>query len=131
MNRDDLLQYPILTFSASVINSLKGAQVIYQEKNAIIVDIGGTSTDFAHIVNGAPRTTPKIYVEANIPLNYRKPLTNSIALGGGSIVKVEKDLTGKLQITILHESVRFELKKKAVCFGGNVLTNTDFAVLDG
>ena len=56
-----------------------------------MVDIGGTSTDFAVICNGVPKTTPKIYVEANIPLNFRKPLTNSIALGGGSIVLVSED----------------------------------------
>ena len=77
-------EFPIFTFSASVINSMKGAMHIYGESSGIVVDIGGTSTDVAILEHGQPKTSPHSYVENGVPLNFRKPLTNSIALGGGS-----------------------------------------------
>lgn len=105
------IKNPIFTFSASIINSLKGGCEIYKEKDAIVVDIGGTSTDISVMSKGLPITTGK-YTEINgITLNFRMPLVHSIALGGGSIVKVTRNtINNEVEVQIMKESVAFRLK---------------------
>ncbi|KAL4477956.1 hypothetical protein ABPG72_013364 [Tetrahymena utriculariae] len=120
---------PIFTFSASIINSLKGGSQLYNEKDAIVVDIGGTSTDIAVMSKGIPRTASKFMEVNGIILNFRMPLVHTIALGGGSIVQVGRDENQKVTLTIQKESVAFRLLQSAISFeGGSILCNTDFAI---
>ncbi len=60
-------------------------------KNGIIIDIGGTTTDVAALVQGFPRQSSSYSVIAGIRTNLRMPDTFSVALGGGSIVKFTED----------------------------------------
>ncbi len=41
------------------MNSLKGGAAIFEKKDAIVVDIGGTSTDIAVLSKGIPITASK------------------------------------------------------------------------
>ena len=50
-----VLQYPIYTFSSGATNSMRGAAHLSGLKDAIIVDIGGTSTDVGVLIKGFPR----------------------------------------------------------------------------
>lgn len=108
---------------------MKGGSQLYGEKDAIVVDIGGTSTDIAVMSKGIPRTSSK-YMEVNgIILNFRMPLVHSIALGGGSIVEVGRDTEKKVTVNIKKESVAFRLIEAGISFeGGSTLCNTDFAI---
>ena len=62
------LSYPVLTFASGQTNSMRGAAFLAlsnlsglknftedQLKNALVVDIGGTSSDVGQLVNGFPR----------------------------------------------------------------------------
>ncbi len=49
------MQYPVLTFSSGPTNSMRGAVFLSGLRNAIVVDIGGTTTDVGVLKNGFPR----------------------------------------------------------------------------
>ena len=48
-------EYPFLTFNSGPTNSMRGAALLTKLKDAIVADIGGTSTDVAILQNGFPR----------------------------------------------------------------------------
>jgi N-methylhydantoinase A/oxoprolinase/acetone carboxylase beta subunit len=47
MSADYIAKYPALTFASGPTNSLRGAAMLSQISDAIVVDIGGTTSDFA------------------------------------------------------------------------------------
>lgn len=120
---------PIRTFSSGPTNSMRGAAFLMQdqEKEAMmVVDIGGTTTDVGLLLkNGFPRQAAAYSEIAGVRTNFSYPDVRSIGLGGGSIVGRDKD--GKL--TVGPESVGYQLHQKALVFGGDVPTATDYTVL--
>ncbi len=111
---------PILTLSAGPTNSFYGAAKLSGYDHAVIVDIGGTSTDIGLIKKGFPRRSLGRSSIGGIPLNFSMPDVFSIALGGGSYVDLEKGSVGPL-------SAARNLKREALSFGGKHLTFTDLA----
>ncbi len=78
---------------------------------------------------GIPLTANKYMEIDGISLNFRTPLVHSLALGGGSVVKVERKNKSKITVHICKESIAFKLVEEAVSFEkGTVLCNTDFAL---
>jgi N-methylhydantoinase A/oxoprolinase/acetone carboxylase beta subunit len=55
MSFDYAIKYPILTIACGPTNSIRGAAFLSHLKDAIIVDVGGTTTDIGILVNGFPR----------------------------------------------------------------------------
>eukprot|EP00094_Tigriopus_californicus_P009909 TCALIF_09555-PA protein Name:"Similar to MJ0964 Uncharacterized protein MJ0964 (Methanocaldococcus jannaschii (strain ATCC 43067 / DSM 2661 / JAL-1 / JCM 10045 / NBRC 100440))" AED:0.00 eAED:0.00 QI:159/1/1/1/1/1/5/0/306 len=63
VNVEKCLAFPVCTFASGPTNSMRGAAFLSQKdqrqvtviKNAIVADIGGTSTDVGQLVNGFPR----------------------------------------------------------------------------
>ena len=49
------MKYPVLTFSSGPTNSMRGAAFLSGIPNAIVVDIGGTTSDVGVLRNGFPR----------------------------------------------------------------------------
>lgn len=47
--------YPVFTFASGPTNSMRGAAFVSGLKDAIVVDVGGTSTDIGVLVQGFPR----------------------------------------------------------------------------
>lgn len=120
---------PIRTFSSGPTNSMRGAAFLMQDqaKEAMmVVDIGGTTTDVGLLQkNGFPRQAAAYSEIAGVRTNFSYPDVRSIGLGGGSIVG--KDNSGKL--TVGPESVGYQLRQKALVFGGDIPTTTDYTVL--
>lgn len=116
-------KYPILTIACGPTNSIRGASYLSELKNAIVIDVGGTTTDLGVITNGFPRESSVAVTIGGVRTNFRMPDVISIGLGGGSIVR-EKDGV----ITVGPDSVGYEITKKALCFGGDTMTATDIAV---
>ncbi|KAM0557038.1 hypothetical protein ACHAPJ_005718 [Fusarium lateritium] len=120
---------PIRTFSSGPTNSMRGAAFLMQdqEKEAMmVVDIGGTTTDVGLLLkNGFPRQAAAYSEIAGVRTNFSYPDVRSIGLGGGSIVG--RDKAGKL--TVGPESVGYQIQEKALVFGGDVPTTTDYTVL--
>lgn len=117
-------RYPILTIACGPTNSIRGAGYLSKQKNAIVVDVGGTTTDLGVIQNGFPRESGVAVTIGGVRTNFRMPDVISIGLGGGSIVRQAPDGS----VTVGPDSVGYEITEKALCFGGDVCTATDIAV---
>lgn len=116
-------KYPIFTIACGPTNSIRGASFLSKERNAIVVDIGGTTTDIGVLANGFPRQTSLAVEVGGVRTNYRMPDIYSLGLGGGTQVTLE-DSAWKIG----PESVGYQLPEKALIFGGETLTVTDVAV---
>jgi N-methylhydantoinase A/oxoprolinase/acetone carboxylase beta subunit len=119
-------RFPIVTCSAGPTNSIRGAAFLTGLQDAIVMDIGGTTTDLGFLVRGFPRETATAHLIGGVRTNFRMPDVLSIALGGGTHVRGSAD-----QVLLGPDSVGFELTHRAVVFGGRDLTTTDIAVRAG
>lgn len=126
LSADAVALSPVLTFASGPTNSMRGAALLSGLSDAIVIDIGGTTSDIGVIHSGYPR-------ESNIPVdiggvrtNFRMPDMLSIGLGGGSLVRHENGTTH-----VGPQSVGFRLTQDALVFGGATLTATDIAVAAG
>lgn len=117
-------RYPILTIACGPTNSIRGASYLSKLQNAIVIDVGGTTTDLGVIQNGFPRESSVAVTIGGVRTNFRMPDVVSIGLGGGSIVRERADGT----VTVGPDSVGYEITEKALVFGGDVCTATDIAV---
>lgn len=124
MTMDYARRYPILTIACGPTNSIRGACYLSRLKNAIVIDVGGTTTDLGVIQNGFPRESGVAVTIGGVRTNFRMPDVVSIGLGGGSIVRQREDGT----VTVGPDSVGYRITEKALCFGGDVCTATDIAV---
>lgn len=118
------VRYPVLSISSGPTNSMRGAALLSGEENAIVVDVGGTTTDVGVLVRGFPRTASAAVEIAGVRTNFRMPDLLSIALGGGSLVRDDP-------LRIGPESVGARLTDEALVFGGDAFTATDAAVAAG
>lgn len=117
-------RYPILTIACGPTNSIRGACYLSSLKNAVVVDVGGTTTDLGVIQNGFPRESGVAVTIGGVRTNFRMPDVISIGLGGGSIVRE----LGDGRVTVGPDSVGYQITEKALVFGGDVCTATDIAV---
>jgi len=121
---DEALKFPIKTISSGQTNSFIGAGKLAKTDDAIVIDIGGTSSDCGVLLSKFPRRTLNNTKIGGVMLNFPMPDVISIALGGGSIVN-EQDFS------IEPKSVARELLTRAKSFGGDCLTLTDVALAAG
>ncbi|HEX6288899.1 MAG TPA: hydantoinase/oxoprolinase family protein [Herpetosiphonaceae bacterium] len=124
MSAEYAASYPVLTFSSGPTNSMRGAAFLSGLKDAMVVDIGGTTTDVGALIQGFPREASVAVRVGGVRTNFRMPDVLSIGLGGGSIVRAKP-------LAIGPQSVGYELLQQALSFGGEVLTATDIAVAAG
>ena len=124
MTMEHARRYPILTVACGPTNSIRGASYLSQLKDAIVVDVGGTTTDLGVIQNGFPRESSVAVTIGGVRTNFRMPDVISIGLGGGSIVRVRDNGS----VAVGPDSVGYEITKKALVFGGDTMTATDIAV---
>lgn len=94
------------------------------EKEAMVVDIGGTTSDVGMLMQGFPRESAVAVDIGGVRTNFRMPDVLAIGLGGGSIVRDDGARIGP-------DSVGYEITSRALVFGGDVLTATDIVVAAG
>ncbi len=123
MTMDFARRYPILTIACGPTNSIRGASYLSRLHDAVVIDVGGTTTDFGVIQHDFPRESSVSATIGGVRTNFRMPDVISIGLGGGSIVREENG-----EITIGPDSVGYQITEKALVFGGNTITATDIAV---
>ena len=119
-----LRHYPALTFASGPTNSIRGAWALTGLSDAIVIDIGGTTSDIGVLKNGFPRQSNLVIDVGGIRTNFRMPDVLATGLGGGSLVSDDGRTCGP-------QSVARDLRQKALCFGGDVMTLTDIAVSRG
>lgn len=124
MTPDFVARFPVLTFASGPTNSMRGAARLAGEKEAMVVDIGGTTSDVGMLMHGFPRESAVSVDIGGVRTNFRMPDVLAIGLGGGSLVRDEGARIGP-------DSVGYQLTEKALVFGGDTLTTTDIAVAAG
>ncbi len=123
MSVDYAVRYPILTIASGPTNSIRGAAFLSGLRDALVVDVGGTTTDVGVLSNMFPRESSIAVEIGGVRTNFRMPDLISIGLGGGTIVRRHPE-----GITIGPDSVGYRLEEEAMAFGGKTLTTTDVAV---
>ena len=126
MSSAHLLEMPVLTFASGATNSLRGAYFLSGVGDALVADIGGTTTDVGVLLSGFPRQSSMHVDVGGIRTNFRMPDILSVGLGGGS--RVTQSEGG---IAIGPTSVGYRLTTEALVFGGSVLTASALAVAAG
>ncbi|HEX2318807.1 MAG TPA: hydantoinase/oxoprolinase family protein [Streptosporangiaceae bacterium] len=129
MALDHALRYPVLTIGSGPANSIRGAAFLTGRSDALVADVGGTSTDVGVLVNGFPRESSQGVEIGGIRTNFRMPDLVTIALGGGTIVTDGGG--GERAVRLGPESVGYRLQTEALVFGGSTPTLTDSAVATG
>jgi len=124
MNSSFVKQFPALTFASGPTNSLRGACKLTGLTDAIVVDIGGTTSDIGVLEGGFPRESNVVISVGGVRTNFRMPDIMAVGLGGGSIVAEDGN-------TIGPQSVGHRLVTEGLVFGGNTLTATDLIVGSG
>ncbi len=126
MNAASADRFPVLTFASGPTNSMRGAAFLSGVSEAIVVDIGGTTSDVGSLHKGFPRQAAMAVEVGGVRTNFRMPDVFSIGLGGGSHV-VDTDRG----IEIGPASVGYRLITDALIFGGSTLTASDVAAAAG
>ena len=120
---DYALRYPILTVACGPTNSMRGAAYLSRLDEAVVVDVGGTSTDIGVIRQGFPRESAMAVEVGGVRTNFRMPDLISVGLGGGSYVTAQGE-----EVRVGPKSVGYRLVEEGQVFGGTTATWTDAAV---
>ena len=123
-NAEMTRKFPVYCFASGATNSMRGAAFLSKIENAIVCDVGGTTTDIGSLVNGFPREANSTVTVGGVRTLFRMPELISIGIGGGT--RVHDD-----PLDVGPDSVGFRLTEEARVFGGSQLTLTDVAVSKG
>ncbi|WP_083587296.1 hydantoinase/oxoprolinase N-terminal domain-containing protein [Agrococcus sp. Marseille-P2731] len=124
MSLEYAARYPVLTIGSGPANSIRGAAYLSGVENAIVVDVGGTTSDLGVLVNGFPRESTLPREIGGVRTNFRMPDILSLGIGGGTVVDVATGAVGP-------DSVGYRIDPEALVFGGTTPTLTDAATLAG
>jgi N-methylhydantoinase A/oxoprolinase/acetone carboxylase beta subunit len=120
-------RFPVYSFASGPTNSMRGAAFLSGMENALVIDVGGTTSDVGCLKSGFPREANNVVEVGGVRTLFRMPDLLSIGLGGGSLV--EEDEAGAVRVG--PRSVGYRLTDEALVFGGGTLTATDVAVALG
>lgn len=115
---------PVYSFASGATNSMRGAAYLSGLSDAMVIDVGGTTTDVGQLKHGFPREANSVVKVGGVRTLFRMPDLLSIGLGGGSHVELDPLKVGPV-------SVGYRLLKEGVAFGGQQLTTTDIAIASG
>ena len=115
------MRFPVYSFASGATNSMRGAAYLSQLDDAMVVDVGGTTTDVGQLKQGFPRESNSVVQIGGVRTLFRMPDLLSFGLGGGSHVSLAPLQVGPV-------SVGYRLVSDSVVFGGEQLTATDIAV---
>ena len=117
-------RFPVYSFASGATNSMRGAAYLSGLQDAMVIDVGGTTTDVGQIRGGFPRESNAVVRIGGVRTLFRMPDLLSIGLGGGSHVAADGARVGPM-------SVGYRLTREARIFGGEQLTASDVAVAAG
>ena len=115
---------PVYSFASGATNSMRGAAYLSGLSDAMVIDVGGTTTDVGQLKNGFPREANSVVKVGGVRTLFRMPDLLSIGLGGGSHVQLDPLKVGPI-------SVGYRLLRDGIAFGGKQLTTTDVAIAAG
>ncbi|MEO7242320.1 MAG: hydantoinase/oxoprolinase family protein, partial [Variovorax sp.] len=115
---------PVYSFASGATNSMRGAAYLSGLQDAMVIDVGGTTTDVGQLKHGFPREANSVVKVGGVRTLFRMPDLLSIGLGGGSHVSLDPLKVGPV-------SVGYRLLRDGIAFGGEQLTTTDIAIASG
>src|SRR6185312_4118191 len=124
MSAEAAVALPVMSFASGATNSMRGAAFLSGIAEAMVVDVGGTSTDIGQLRRGFPREANSVVEIGEVRTLFRMPDLFSLGLGGGSIVR-------EAPLAVGPQSVGYRLVEAAQVFGGGTVTATDAAVAAG
>jgi N-methylhydantoinase A/oxoprolinase/acetone carboxylase beta subunit len=116
--------FPVYSFASGPTNSMRGAAFLSGLSEALVIDVGGTTTDIGSLRHGFPREANNVVEVAGVRTLFRMPDLLSLGLGGGSLVTDDGLRVGP-------RSLGYRLVDDSRVFGGDTLTATDVAVAAG
>jgi N-methylhydantoinase A/oxoprolinase/acetone carboxylase beta subunit len=116
--------HPVYGFASGPTNSMRGAAFLSKLGEAIVIDVGGTTTDIGSLFRGFPREANNVVEVGGVRTLFRMPDLLSLGVGGGSLVR-------EAPLAVGPESVGYQLRERGLAFGGSELTATDVAVAAG
>jgi N-methylhydantoinase A/oxoprolinase/acetone carboxylase beta subunit len=116
--------FPVYGFASGPTNSMRGAAFLSKLTDALVIDVGGTTTDIGSLRHGFPREANNVVEIGGVRTLFRMPDLLSIGLGGGSLV-------AHAPLAVGPRSVGYRLVEQGLVFGGRELTATDIAVAAG
>lgn len=128
--------YPVLTIGSGPTNSMRGAAFLTGVRDAIVLDVGGTTTDLGVLASGFPRESSMAVDIGGVRINFRMPDILALGLGGGTRIHLDParygsdDLAAE-ELRVGPDSVGFRITEQARLFGGTTLTASDVAVAAG
>lgn len=117
-------EQPVYGFASGPTNSMRGAAFLSGIEDAMVLDIGGTTSDIGCLRAGFPREANNVVEVGGVRTLFRMPDVVSIGIGGGTIVDPDPLSVGPL-------SVGYRLTREARVFGGDTLTLSDVAAAAG
>jgi len=128
--------FPVLTIGSGPTNSMRGAAFLTGAQDAIVMDVGGTTTDIGVLANGFPRESSIAVDIGGVRTNFRMPDILAIGLGGGTRVHLDPALYAAAELPadalkVGPDSVGYRIAQEALVFGGATLTTSDVAVATG
>jgi N-methylhydantoinase A/oxoprolinase/acetone carboxylase beta subunit len=124
MRAEQATALPVFTLASGPTNSLRGAALLTGLSDAVVFDVGGTTTDIGRLRASYPQLAGLDLEIAGVRTNFRMPDLCSMGVGGGSLVDPATGAVGP-------RSVGFRLTEEARVFGGRTLTLTDVAAAAG
>ncbi len=122
MSIDTALEQSVDTILSGPAASLMGLTALLPiEGDGVLLDIGGTTTDFFFLADGVPLFEPLGITISNYKTLVRSIYSHSIGLGGDSRLQIEK---GELKIGPLRAG-------KPMALGGTEATPTDAMIALG
>ena len=119
-------RFPVYSFASGPTNSMRGAAFLSGLDDALVVDVGGTTSDVGCLKSGFPREANSVVEVGGVRTLFRMPDLVSIGVGGGSLVERAGG-----EVRVGPRSVGYRLTEEAMVFGGDSLTATDVAVSFG
>lgn len=108
--------YPCETvFSGPAASTMGALALTMDKKNALVIDIGGTTSDLALLIDGLPLHASRGAKLMNQYTHINAVSVRSIPIGGDSLVVLDQRKTRILP----------ERSGPAACLGGNAVTVTD------
>lgn len=128
-------RYPVLAIGSGPTNSMRGAAFLTGLRDAIVLDVGGTTCDIGVLANGFPRESSISVDIGEVRTNFRMPDVLAIGLGGGTRIHLDPArYVGELPAGALKigpDSVGYRITEESYLFGGKTLTVSDVAVALG
>jgi N-methylhydantoinase A/oxoprolinase/acetone carboxylase beta subunit/DUF917 family protein len=122
---EEAIRKPLLAYSSGPINSVRGAGMLSNIKDAIVVDIGGTTTDVGLLKEGTPHMTNLNKKDDGVDIIIGCAHHQSIPLGGGTIIQHNPNGQGiRLAQGLNKNNDRYPLYQ-----GGDLFTLTDLALI--